>query len=162
MEGHRLPVFAMGFYYRLFTCLFVLCSNPVAVVQAQEINGTVYDYRTNKPMALVTVVNTFTEQTITTDSTGTFRLRAKKGQLIEWRRLGYKISRVRADSPGVMYKIMMKEASYEREAVFVPDTLLLQKTEMPRELPPETMLHPSKKAPPGWRRPYPCPDITTL
>ncbi len=89
-----------------------------SAAQALVMKGKVYDFKTNKPMANVNIVNTFTEIGLTTDSTGSFTLNVEKGHLIECRRIGYKIARIRIESQQLpFYNIAMKEGAFDLDEV---------------------------------------------
>ncbi len=100
---------------RIVSLLMLLLFNLQAL-QAQQLTmkGRVYDFKTNKPMANVNVVNTFTETGLTTDSTGMFTLNVARGHLIEFRRIGFKISRVRIEGSELpYYNIAMQEGAID-------------------------------------------------
>jgi hypothetical protein len=87
-------------------------------VFALVMKGKVYDMKTNQPIPNVNVVNTFTETGMTTDSTGMFTINAEKGHLIEFRRIGYKIVRVRIEAATLpYYSIAMKEGAFDIEEI---------------------------------------------
>ncbi len=80
--------------------------------------GRVFDYKTNQPMPNVNIVNTYTNAGITTDSTGLFTLEVEMGHLVEFRKIGYKISRVRIEQTQMpYYNIAMKEGAIELQEV---------------------------------------------
>jgi hypothetical protein len=99
----------------LVSILFFACnSNSFALIM----KGKVYDMKTNQPMPNVNIVNTFTETGMTTDSSGTFTINAEKGHLIEFRRIGYKIVRVRVEAVTLpYYSIAMKEGAFDIEEI---------------------------------------------
>ena len=69
-------------------------------------------------MPNVDIENTFTQKGMTTDSSGKFSINVEKGHLIEFRRIGYKIVRVRIEDPNISYyKIAMQEGAFELETV---------------------------------------------
>lgn len=81
---------------------------------ALTMKGRVFDYKTNEPMPNVNVVNTFTDRGITTDSSGLFTLEVELGHLVEFRRIGYKVSRVRIEQTQLpYYNIAMKEGAID-------------------------------------------------
>jgi hypothetical protein len=82
---------------------------------ALSIKGKVYDVKNNKPMADVEVMNIYTNEAMITDSSGTFTIHVEKGQLVEFRRLGYDIARVRIESEQIapFYAIGMREGAIE-------------------------------------------------
>ncbi len=96
----------------LFTLLCSLAFTPESY--ALIMKGRVFDYKTNQPMANVNIVNTYTETGLTTDSTGLFPLEVAPGHLVEFRRIGYKISRVRVETSQLpYYNIAMREGAID-------------------------------------------------
>lgn len=93
---------------------FALYSDAFALIM----KGKVYDMKTNQPMSNVNIINTFTESGMTTDSSGAFTINVEQGHLIEFRRIGYKIVRVRIDVAALpYYSIAMKEGAFDLDAV---------------------------------------------
>lgn len=66
-----------------------------ATAQGQVMQGQIFDAVTGKPLEDVTVLNIHTESGTVANNTGTFSINAANGQLIEFRKVGYKIIRVR-------------------------------------------------------------------
>jgi hypothetical protein len=96
----------------LLLCVFSVAVHSAAL--ALVMKGKVYDMKTNKPMANVNIVNTFTESGMTTDSSGNFSLTVEKGHLVEFRKIGYKIVRVRIEATAMpFYSIAMKEGAFD-------------------------------------------------
>ena len=62
---------------------------------AQTIRGEVVDKETKRPIENVSIENIHSSKSMITDSTGTFLISAAKGELIEFKKSGYKIERVR-------------------------------------------------------------------
>lgn len=107
-------VFVSRFLLLSSILLFSLCG----AAQALVMKGRVYDFKTNKPMANVNIINTYTELGLTTDSTGAFTLNVERGHLVEFRRLGYKIARIRIESQQLpFYNVAMKEGAFDLEEV---------------------------------------------
>jgi hypothetical protein len=104
----------MGLSFRILF-LVLLCSTAVIPESmALTMKGRVFDYKTNEPMPNVNVVNTFTDRGITTDSSGLFTIEVELGHLVEFRRIGYKISRVRIEQTQLpYYNIAMKEGAID-------------------------------------------------
>lgn len=97
--------------------LIVLCAFSF-MAQALVMKGRVYDYKTNQPLANVNIINTYTDLGMTTDSTGNFALTVEQGHLIEFRKLGYKIARIRIESQELpYYNIAMKEGAFDLDEV---------------------------------------------
>lgn len=69
-------------------------------------------------MENVSIINTFTNQGMVTDSSGNFTLNVDKGHLIEFRRMDFKIARVRIESDNLpYYQIAMKEGVIDLQEV---------------------------------------------
>lgn len=89
-----------------------------SAAQALVMKGKVYDTKTNKPLPNVNIVNTYTEVGITTDSLGDFVLNVEKGHLVEFRRIGYKIVRIRIASDQLpYYNVGMREGAFDLDEV---------------------------------------------
>lgn len=85
---------------------------------ALAMKGRVFDIKTNQPLPNVNIVNTFTELGMTTDSTGAFTIQVEPGHLVEFRRIGYKIVRIRIAADQLpYYSIAMKEGAFDLEQV---------------------------------------------
>lgn len=85
---------------------------------ALVMKGKVFDIKTNQPLPNVNIVNTFTELGMTTDSTGAFTIQVEPGHLVEFRRIGYKIVRIRITADQLpYYSIAMKEGAFDLEQV---------------------------------------------
>jgi len=105
-------VFVSRFLF--LVCLLLSVRTSFAILM----KGRVYDMKTGQPMANVNVVNTFTELGMTTDSTGLFTLSVEKGHLVELRRIGYKIVRVRIETETLpYYNLGMKEGAFDLDEV---------------------------------------------
>ncbi|WP_118976153.1 carboxypeptidase-like regulatory domain-containing protein [Taibaiella koreensis] len=99
----------------LLSILLVCFSNTAL---ALVMKGKVYDLKTNQPLPNVNIVNTYTDAGITTDSTGNFTLNVEKGHLVEFRRIGYKIARIRIESEQLpYYNVAMREGAFDLEEV---------------------------------------------
>ena len=81
--------------HRSFLVFLFLLSAVTVSVSAQIIHGEVYDDGSKKPMPGVTIANIYTSLDVTTGEAGTFLIAAASGQLLEFRRQGYKTTRVR-------------------------------------------------------------------
>lgn len=110
--------FSMAFVFR-FICLSVLlCCFGASSVWAVVMKGKVYDAKTRRPIENVSIINTFTEESFITDSTGEFSLKAENGHLVEFRKLGYQVVRVRVHGNELpFYSIAMTEGPYELQEV---------------------------------------------
>jgi len=103
-------------YPILLLLCFLFCSD---IAGALTIKGRVYDVKNNKPIADAEVMNIYTNESLITDSTGNFIIHVEKGQLVEFRKLGYNIARVRIESEMIapFYNIGMKEGAIELSEV---------------------------------------------
>lgn len=79
-----------------FTLLSIIVSWLThTIVCAQPMHGHVMDAGNNQPMQGVNVYNIYTEERIQTSKDGEFLVKIDEGQLVEFRKDGYKILRVR-------------------------------------------------------------------
>lgn len=106
---------ALFFRFIVLACVLLAAgSDSFALVM----KGRVFDVKTNKPLANVNIVNTYTERGLTTDSSGNFSLTVEKGHLVEFRLIGYKIVRIRINASELpFYNIAMKEGAFELDPV---------------------------------------------
>lgn len=89
--------------------LFLLLSFTSQLAQAQIIHGEALDMDRKKPIEGVAIENIYTNIAITTVSDGTFVIAAAAGQLLEFKKPGYKVTRVRiphGDMPAYFRIIM--------------------------------------------------------
>lgn len=108
----------MVFTSRFYILVFVLVTCVAHAASAVVMKGKVFDMKTNQPMPNVNIVNTFTEMGMTTDSTGLFSINVERGHLVEFRRIGYKIVRIRIESAQLpYYNIAMKEGAIDLDEV---------------------------------------------
>ncbi len=108
----------MVLFQRFILIASILMVTVNSDVLALVMKGRVYDMKTNQPMANVNIVNTYSQTGMTTDSSGNFTLNVEKGHLIEFRRIGYKVVRIRIDSGQLpFYNIGMKEGAFDLEEV---------------------------------------------
>ena len=77
-----------------FLLLYLLCICRFPVF-AQAIRGEVLDMEDKKPVTGVNIGNIYTDLVITTDNNGGFLIAAASGQLLEFKKPGYKTVRVR-------------------------------------------------------------------
>src|ERR1700744_5327738 len=78
-----------------FLFLFLLSGLIRVVACAQTIKGDVIDKEDKKPVDNVDIINIYTGFDMQTDNEGKFFIAASKGQLLEFRKMGYKTARVR-------------------------------------------------------------------
>jgi len=86
-----------------------------AVAEAQEIRGVVSDMTNRLPLADVFIENIHTGETMMTDSTGQFAVRVAKGQLVEFRKTGYKTERARIPEGALppFFKVFLEQSPVE-------------------------------------------------
>jgi hypothetical protein len=91
--------------------LFILVSLIHATAGAQTIKGDIIDMGDRKPVTNVDIINIYTGVDILSDDGGAFFISAAKGQLLEFRKLGYKTTRVRIPQGDVppYFKIIMQK-----------------------------------------------------
>lgn len=77
----------------LILYIFFMCC--VSNVFAQQIKGAVQDRESKTALANAQLVNIYDNSLVFTDSNGAFTINAKKGELLEVRLAGYKITRFR-------------------------------------------------------------------
>lgn len=82
-----------GYLTLVCTVLYWLAMNGNA--NGQTIQGQIIDVSNNQPLPDVAVQNIHTENGIRSDDDGRFALDAGRGQLVEFRKAGYKVLRVR-------------------------------------------------------------------
>lgn len=83
-----------------------------AIVCAQPMKGHVLDVNGGKPVEGVTIYNIYTEERIGSDKDGAFTVTVDEGQLVEFRKEGYKVLRVRIPQgkrPSY-FKVMMQRS----------------------------------------------------
>jgi hypothetical protein len=102
---------------RIFSLLILLLCIPASAF-ALIMKGKVYDLKTGNGLANVSILNTFSEINIITDNTGEFSLEVEKGHLIEFKRIGYKIVRIRVNAGELpYYSIAMTEGAIDLDEV---------------------------------------------
>lgn len=108
----------MASFYRFISLYCLLYCFGSNTARALVMKGKVYDVNTRKPIENVSILNTFTEESFITDSTGNFRLNVENGHLVEFRKLGYQVVRVRVHGTDLpFYSIAMKEGPFELQEV---------------------------------------------
>lgn len=100
--------------------LFLVLWSPLCLAQ-QAIRGTVTDGQDGRALGNVAIQNIHTSGGGVTDSAGAFVLTADKGQLIEFRRLGYKTKRLRIPSGMIppFFRIVMDKGAIELDEVTI-------------------------------------------
>ena len=96
----------------LFVLLFCVLGFPAV---AQTIRGDVMDMDTKKVITGVEIQNIYTLLDITTDEQGAFIIAANSGQLLEFKKPGYKTARVRVPQGYVppYFRILLKKVISE-------------------------------------------------
>ena len=94
--------------------VFLLLAMPF-LSAAENIGGEVVDNTRKKGLANVTIVNIYSSEGTMTDSSGRFTITANKGELIEFRKMGYKTVRIRIPQGSVppYFKIVMQNGPIE-------------------------------------------------
>ena len=80
---------------RIFSATFLVFCLLSLSVCAQIIHGEVYDDGSKKPLTGVNIVNIYTSLDVNVADNGTFVIAAASGQLLEFKKPGYKTTRVR-------------------------------------------------------------------
>ena len=95
----------------LLLSLCLLCFPAIA----QTIKGDVLDMDTKKPIAGVDIQNIYTLLDVTSDGQGGFLIAANSGQLLEFKKPGYKTARVRVPQGYVppYFRILVKKGINE-------------------------------------------------
>ena len=90
--------------------LMILCVLGIPAI-AQTIRGDVLDMDTKKPVSGVSIQNIYTLLDITTDDQGGFIIAANSGQLLEFKKTGYKTARVRVPQGYIppYFRILVKK-----------------------------------------------------
>ncbi len=105
---------------RLLLVLFSLLLSLPSFAQ-QSIRGTVTDGQNGKALGSVVIQNIHTSGGTATDSTGAFTIGVAQGQLIEFRRLGYKTKRLRIPQGTIppFFRIAMDKGAIELDEVTI-------------------------------------------
>jgi hypothetical protein len=104
--------------YRFISFFVFSCCIWIAPARALVMKGKVYDAHTQKPIENVSIINTFTEESFITDSTGDFKLHVEIGHLVEFRKLGYQVVRIRVHGTELpFYSIAMREGPFELQEI---------------------------------------------
>ena len=110
--------------FRFF--LFLLFLLPTTInVQAQEfaIKGLAVEAIGGKPIANMSIENIYNRTGTITDSAGSWALPVKRGELLEFRKLGYKTTRVRIPPGDVppYFRILVEKGAFELDEVTIKD-----------------------------------------
>jgi hypothetical protein len=94
--------------------LFVLALLPFYSF-AVTINGEIIDLHTTAPVANVHIVNIHSSLSTESDDRGKFSIVVERGQLLEFRKVGYKIVRIRIPEGNIppYFRVMMQEGPIE-------------------------------------------------
>jgi len=103
----------------LFVMLFVCLTRFTAVAQA--IRGEVLDMQDKHPVEGVRIENIYTALDISTDGQGAFLIAATGGQLLEFKKPGYKTVRVRVPQGYIppYFRIIMKRGISELQDISI-------------------------------------------
>lgn len=96
---------------RLFLFLFFLLL-PGTALFAQIRAGIVKD--ANGPLANVTVSNIHSNEVVITDNTGSFKIMASAGQLLEFKKMGYEVARFRVSAGNVPFYSIQLTPGYQQ------------------------------------------------
>ncbi len=107
----------MPLHIRTFCLSWLLVAAFAA--DAQTIKGEVIDANDGKPVENVSVVNVYNNISYTTAGDGKFFVPAAKNELLEFRKLGYKITRVRIPAGSIppYFRIIMQKGPIELQEV---------------------------------------------
>jgi hypothetical protein len=95
----------------VFCCLLALACVPAA---AQAIKGIVLDGSTGEPIENVAIQNIYTRSGIVTGSDGKFLMMGAEEELLEFRKIGYKTTRIRVPKMIPPYfKIVLQRGEIE-------------------------------------------------
>ncbi len=90
---------------------------------AQSITGDITDILNKKAMANVNIHNIHAGNSTVSDSSGHFSINAAKGELVEFRKLGYKTARIRIPQGSIppYFKIVMERGPIELPTFVLTD-----------------------------------------
>lgn len=86
----------------VFILLLFSCLAPVDLL-AQKLKGKVYDVNDGLPIEGVVIHNIFTDQIVYTDVNGHYEINVKQGELVEYKKVEYKLIRKRMHSTKDLY-----------------------------------------------------------
>jgi hypothetical protein len=114
-----------GFLLLLF-CLLAFTGFGQIVMK-----GTVTDAADGKRLANISVENIYSRLGTFTDTGGNFTITVDRGQLVEFRKLGYKTTRVRIPQGSVppYFRVIMEKGAFELAEVLVRDRYRDYKTD---------------------------------
>jgi hypothetical protein len=109
LQGIELKCNLAAMPVRAFILFFLLIACSPAI--AQTIRGEVLDMETGSPVTGVNIENIHTSLDISTDDKGAFLIAAAGGQLLEFKKNGYKTERVRVPQGFIppYFRIIMKQ-----------------------------------------------------
>ncbi len=87
---------------RIVSLLFCFCLCSLVGSAADQIKGVVIETSTGKPMAGVYIENVDAHTLMTTDSTGSFAVTVARGQLIEFKKTGFRTQRWKVPTEGII------------------------------------------------------------
>ncbi len=100
--------------------LFLLFLPSLALAQ-KSIRGTITDAQDGHTIGNVTIQNIHTSAGAFSDTIGAFTLGADKGQLVEFRKLGYKVRRLRLPTGTIpsFFRIVMEKGAVDLDEVTI-------------------------------------------
>lgn len=100
--------------------MLLLCFTRFTLA-AQAIRGEVLDMESKHPVADVRIENIYTTLDISTDKLGAFLIAASSGQLLEFKKPGYKTVRVRVPQGYIpsYFRIIMKKGISELQGIAI-------------------------------------------
>ena len=101
--------------------LLLLLLFIVTDTQAATITGVVAEVASGRPLSNVIVQNVHTDAAMTTDGDGKFTISVAPGQLIEFRKIGYRTARLRISSTitAPYYRILLQTGVQELDEIEV-------------------------------------------
>ncbi|RYZ54016.1 MAG: hypothetical protein EOP49_06050 [Sphingobacteriales bacterium] len=100
---------------RLAVLLFILINALSFQARATRISGDITDISGKVVISFVSVTNVHSKETVQSDEQGKFSILVNQGELLEFRKLGYKVQRVRIPQGTIpsYFKIQMSEGPVE-------------------------------------------------
>ena len=99
--------------------LLLLSLLVFADIKAQSIRGDIVDVDTREPLSGVNILNVHKSHSTQSDTNGSFSILADKGELVEFRKLGFKTVRVRLPQGQIppYFKIVMQIGPIELQEI---------------------------------------------
>ncbi len=109
---------------RLFSLLFLLLLSTAAGAQEGiAIQGIAVEALEGKAIANISIENIYNRTGTVTDSAGRFSITVKRGELLEFRKLGYKTTRVRIPAGTIppYFRIIIEKGAFDLDEVTIRD-----------------------------------------